>query len=255
MAGETAILETIGDTARVTIRRPPVNFLNLELLMQLESHLDAVRSLSECRCLLLEAEGAAFSAGLEVSEQTPDGVFLLIEQFHRVALALVSLPRLTVALVRGMALGAGNELAACCDWVLASDKASFGQPEIKMGLIPSLAPVVLPAVIGQRRAVQMMLTGSLISGKAAEELGLVNRVLPDDQLAAGTEDLLKTLRGYSVSVLEVAVQALRLSKSRDLHERLRELESLYLNHLMELQDPAEGVKAFLEKRAPKWRNA
>jgi cyclohexa-1,5-dienecarbonyl-CoA hydratase len=255
MSSETAVLETIGDTARLTFRRPPVNFLNLELLVQVEAHLDAVRSLPGCRCLLLEAEGAAFSAGLEVSEQTPDGVFLLIEQFHRVALALMSLPRPTIAVVRGMALGAGNELAACCDWVLASEKASFGQPEIKMGLIPSIAPIILPPLIGHRRAVDMMLTGTLLSGKDAESLGLVNKALPDDQLAVETEDLLKTLRGYSVAVLEVAVQAMRLGKTRDLRERLRELESLYLNELMELQDPAEGVKAFLEKRTPKWRNS
>ncbi len=247
-------LSTSGDVIRCTLRRPPLNFLNQELLHQLEAYTDSLGESPPCRALILDAEGSAFSAGLDLSELTRDGIFLLLEQFHRVAVALNNFPRPTIALVQGMALGAGNELLACCDFVFASEKASFGQPEIKVGGIPSLAALVLPPLIGQRKAMEMILTGNLIEAREAEKIGLIHRALPEDRLASASEQLLNTLRGLSVAVVEVAVRSARMTRTSVLEQHLREYESLYLDQLMELEDSTEGVKAFLEKRAPRWKN-
>ncbi len=249
-----ASLETDGDVIRLKLHRPPLNFLNLEMLRQIENHLDTLREPSRCRALVLESGGAAFCAGLEVQEQTRDGIFLLIEQFHKLATTLCSYSVPTVAVVRGMALGAGNELAACCDFVLASEAASFGQPEIKMGSLPSLAPLLLPPLIGLRRTAEMVLTGRLVGAKEAQAIGLIHRAVPDDQLATTLGELLRSLRELSRSVLELGVDSVRRGRLGDMAGRMRDAEALYFNHLMELDDRMEGIRAFIERRAPKWTN-
>jgi cyclohexa-1,5-dienecarbonyl-CoA hydratase len=243
-----------GDAATLTLQRPPLNLLNLDLLGQLEAHLESLMRTPELRAVIIDSEAQAFCAGLEPSELTRDAVFLLLEQFHLCARHICSFPRPTIALVRGLALGAGNELAACCDFILASEKASFGHPEIKIGSIPSLAPLLLPSLIGQRRALEMILTGRFLSAQEAEGYGLVFKVLPDDRLSKGAEELMATFRGLSNAVLEVALRSVRLGRTKDWDRHVREVESLYLNELMELEDATEGVRALIEKRPPRWKN-
>ena len=206
------------------------------------------------RALVLESAGPAFCAGLDVQEQTRDGIFLLVEQFHKLANAICSCSVPTIALVRGMALGAGNELAACCDFVFASESASFGQPEIKMGALPTLAPLLLPPLIGQRRAGEMILTGRLLGAREAQAIGLIHRAMPEDQLQGAVAELLRSLRELSLSVLELGVDSIRKARLSEMESRLHEAEALYFNNLMELDDRMEGVRAFLERRPPKWSN-
>jgi cyclohexa-1,5-dienecarbonyl-CoA hydratase len=243
-----------GDVVRLVLQRPPLNLLNLELLHRFEEHLENLARDNQARALIIDTEVPVFCAGLEPSELTRERVFLLLEQFHRTARQLCNHPRPTIALVRGMALGAGNELTACCDFVLASEKASFGQPEIKIGGIPSLAPMLLPSLVGQRRALDLILTGKFIGAKEAERLGLINRVLPEDQLLKAAEELVSTFRSLSNAVIQVALQSVRMSRIREWDRHVREAESLYLNDLMELDDAVEGVQAFVEKRPPRWKN-
>ncbi len=243
-----------GDAVRLILQRPPLNLLSLDLLRRFEEHLDNLARESQTRALIIDTEVPVFCAGLEPSELTRERVFLLLEQFHRTARQLCNHPRPTIALVRGMALGAGNELAACCDFVLASEKASFGQPEIKIGGIPSLAPMLLPSLVGQRRALEMILTGKFIGAQEAERVGLINRVLPEDQLLKAAEELVGTFRSLSNAVIEVALQSVRMSRTQEWDRHVREAESLYLNDLMELDDAVEGVRAFVEKRPPRWKN-
>jgi len=255
MENETLVkLSEAGDISKITFRHPPLNYFNLVLLQQFFDILDSFGENPKCRALILEAEGNAFSAGLELSEQTKQDIFLLLEKFHRVAQALSAFPRPTIALVRGMALGAGNELLACCDFVFASKNAMFGQPEIKMGSMPSLAPLILPPLIGSRRMLEMVLTGNLVGAKEAEQVGLIHRLVPEDELPTAAAELLKTFRSLSGPVLALTLSAARQPRVREMEAHLRESEAVFLNQLMELEDPAEGVKAFLEKRQPKWKN-
>lgn len=251
---ELISLTIAGEAARLKLRRPPLNFLNRELLHLFESRLESLGENPECRVLILEAEGAAFSAGLDAAERTREAIFLLIEQYHRVVRALCDCPRPTIALVRGLALGAGNELAACCDFVLAAEKATFGQPEVKTGSLPSVAPLILPPLVGERRALAMILTGNVVNAKEAESIGLIHRALPEEQLPLAAEELLNTFRGFSIPVLSLAVQSMRAARIRELDSHLREAESLYLNQLMDLEDSTEGLNAFLERRPPQWKN-
>lgn len=253
-APELTTLTAAGDITRLVLRRPPLNFLNLELLRQIEEHLESLGDNPDCRLLVIESDGPAFSTGLEMSEQTRDAIFLLLERFHHVIRLLHAVPRPTLAVVRGMALGAGNELAASCDFVFATEKSSFGQPEVKTGTIPSVAHIVLPGLVGTRRATELILTGNLISAKEAEGMGLISRVVPEEGMAAAIEELAVSLRGLSVPVTALALLEARESRSVKLDDRIRRAESIYLNQLMDLEDTAEGVRAFLERRTPRWKN-
>jgi cyclohexa-1,5-dienecarbonyl-CoA hydratase len=251
---EYATLAATGDMARLTLRRPPLNFLHTEMLRQIQEHLFSLGESPDCRALVLESEVGAFCAGLDMTQHTPDTLFLLLEEFHAVVQALNSFPRPTIALVNGMALGAGNEILAFCDFVIASEKASFGQPEINVGSIPSLAHIALPGLIGQRRTTEMILTGKLLPAAEAQRIGLIHRSVPEGKVDTALEEQMKVIRGLSKAVMGLALQAARRSRTRELEANLREAESLYLNQLMDLEDAAEGVKAFLEKRPPKWKH-
>jgi cyclohexa-1,5-dienecarbonyl-CoA hydratase len=242
-----------GELARIVLRRPPLNYLNLELLQEFETQLEGIGGQPQCRALILEAEGKAFSAGLDMAEQTREKIFLLIEQFHRVARALNSFPRPTIAIVRGIAVGAGNELAACCDFTVASEGASFGQPEIKFGSIPSLAPLLLPPLVGARRAIEMIATGELVGAADAHKSGLIHTVVSEEKIGSAIESVVAKFRRLSLPVLEIALESARAARTRALDDGLRDAESLYLNRLIDLEDWSEGIQAFLEKRAPKWK--
>jgi len=251
---ELAALSTSGDCYRITIHHPPLNFLNVELLRQINAHIESLGDSPSHSALLLDSDGTTFCAGLEMCERTKEGIFLLLEQYHRVLGSLSSFPLPTIALVRGMALGAGNELAACCDFVFATEKASFGQPEIKSGAVPSVASMVLPPLIGHRKTMDLILTGKIISAAEAEQIGLVHRAVQESQLQPAVEGLLKILRTLSRPVLELALRMGRSARCRDMEQHLREAESIYLNELMDLEDPIEGVKSFMEKRSPRWKH-
>jgi len=251
---ETIELKKSGDLAHLILRRPPLNYLNIELLRAFQAGIESLGEAPECRALIVESDGKAFSAGLDVAEQTRENMFLLLEQFHFVARALIVFPRPTIAVVQGMALGAGNELAACCDFIFASETASFGQPEVKFGSIPSLAPLVLPPLIGGRQTLELILTGDFMSAKEAQRIGLVYAVSPDEQLQESVEALVSKFRRLSLPVCQLALQSARSFRARALEANLRDAENLYLDQLMDLEDNAEGAKAFLEKRTPKWQN-
>jgi cyclohexa-1,5-dienecarbonyl-CoA hydratase len=249
-----ATLNTVGDLTRLTLRRAPLNFLNLDMLTEIQRLLESMGERPPGRVLVIDSEGAAFSAGFDVSEQTGGPVFLLLDEFHTIMHTLCSFPRPTIALVRGVALGAGNELAAACDFILASNQATFGQPEIKVGSIPTLAPLLLPSRIGIQRTLQMILTGSAVDAQEAERIGLIYRTVPEDGLEAALTELAGSLATSSTAVMEIALRAARGPRLRELENNVRAAQALYLNELMDLNDPVEGVRAFLDRRPPQWKD-
>jgi cyclohexa-1,5-dienecarbonyl-CoA hydratase len=151
-------------------------------------------------------------------------------------------------------LGGGCELVAACDIVIASDRARFGQPEIKLGVFPPVACVLLPLIIGDKRARELILTGELIDAAQAGRLGLVNHVVPPEQLQQKTTEILSKLRELSGTSLESTRRAIDLGRGRSINDALAEVENIYLHELMKSEDANEGVRAFMEKRKPVWRN-
>jgi cyclohexa-1,5-dienecarbonyl-CoA hydratase len=239
--------------ARLTLNRPPLNVLNIAMMREINLALDSLDQ-ATIKVLVLSAEGKAFSAGVDVTEHTADKVGEMIEVFHGLFRRLERLDVPTLAIVQGAALGGGCEVALFCDLVLASDKAKFGQPEIKVGVLPPIAAVMLPRLVPHKKALELLLMGETIDAAEAHRLGLVNRVVPADQLQAATDEMIGKLAALSGVVLRMTRRAARLGGQGTFGEALGQVESLYLDELMKTHDANEGLAAFLEKRPPVWKD-
>ena len=145
-------------------------------------------------------------------------------------------------------------MLAACDIAVASNRARFGQPEIKLGVFPPVAAVLLPRVIGDKRARELILTGEMIDAAEALRLGLVNYVVPSAMLEGKTLELLSKFRELSAAALEHAKKAIDLGQGRSLDSALKEVENMYLHELMKTYDAVEGINSFVEKRKPVWRH-
>ncbi len=251
-SGETIHVHREGRTAWVTLDRPPLNVLDVPMMKSLSRAL--ARLVTECDFLVFQGAGAkGFSAGAEVRDHTSDRVAGMLAAFHDVFRQLVRADCLTLAAVHGHCLGGGMELATFCDFVIATESAQFGQPEIKLGCFPPVALLTLPELVGLRAALDLILTGRTVSATEACELGLVTRVVADDALAQAVNALLGELRALSPVALRLARRALWRSRQADFDADLAAIEQLYLGELMQTEDACEGVLAFLEKRAPAWK--
>ncbi len=248
---------TIEDrVGRISLARAPLNILNIAMMREIRAALEECSRVREMVAVVFEAErGArAFSACVAIEEHVAETIYQMLESFHNIFRALDAMAKPVVALVNGAVLGGGCELIAVCDIVVASESARFGQPEIKLGVFPPVAAIMLPRVIGERRARELILTGELIDAPEALRLGLVNYVVPPAELEAKGQEILARLRELSAPALEWTRRALDISRGERLEDALARVESLYLNELMKTEDANEGVKAFMEKRKPVWRN-
>lgn len=242
--------------ARVTLARPPVNILNIAMMREINDALGECAQQHDLVAIVFSAAGGcrAFSAGVAIEEHVENTIFQMLDSFHSIFRNLEQIARPTLAVVDGAALGGGCELIAACDIVIASDRARFGQPEIKLGVFPPVAAVLLPRIIGEKRARELILTGELIEAGEALKLGLVNYVLPPKQLDAKVAELLAKFRNLSAAALGFTRESMDLGSGRSLDMALKEVESLYLNDLMKTHDATEGIEAFIQKRKPEWRN-
>ncbi len=247
-------LEVADGVARLILARPPLNILNIEMMEELNGALERVQALPEVRALVIAAEGKAFSAGVAVEDHLGDRVKPMLEAFHRIFHLLRALPCPTVAAVQGAALGGGCELATFCDFVIASETAAFGQPEIKVGVFPPIAAIHYPNRVGLARTLQFLLTGEVIGAREAERIGLADRVVPAAQLAAAVEEVLVKLSDKSRAVLALTRRAVLDPAGQPFEAALRAVETLYHTELMATEDAHEGLKAFVEKRAPVWKH-
>ena len=196
----------------------------------------------------------AFSAGVAIEEHVADTIYQMLDSFHSIFRQLEQIGKPTIAVVDGAALGGGCELVAACDIVIASDRARFGQPEIKLGVFPPVAAVLLPLVIGEKRARELILTGEIIDATEAGRLGLCNHVVPSAHLDGKLLEVLAKLRELSGTSLQFTRQSLDVGRGRSLDEALTQQENIYLHELMKTADANEGIKAFMEKRKPVWRH-
>lgn len=242
--------------ARITLARPPLNIMNLAMMRGINDALIECESNRDLAAIVFDAapEARAFSAGVAVEDHMTEAVQQMLSSFHSIFRALERIARPTIAVVDGPALGGGCELAAACDIVIAGEGARFGQPEIKLGVFPPIGAILLPRIIGEKRARELILTGESIDASAALQLGLVNYVVPANELAPKTEGLLAKLRALSATGLGFARAALDLGSRSGFESALTQVERLYLNELMKTEDATEGVRAFIEKRKPVWKN-
>jgi len=249
---ETIQLRLENRTAWITLDRPPLNILDTAMMRALDAALK--RAVPKCDFVIFQGAGPkAFSAGAEIADHAPKRVRKMLSAFHAVFRRLAAAECVIIAAVHGYCLGGGMELATFCDFVLATESAEFGQPEIKLGCFPPLAMVTLPQLIGMRAAARLILTGEQIDAAEACRRGLVTRVVPDVQLPPAVDSLLEELRRLSPSVLRLTRKTLHRFHFADFAKQLKEAERVYLSVLMKSHDAREGILAFLEKRKPNWK--
>jgi cyclohexa-1,5-dienecarbonyl-CoA hydratase len=247
----------IGDrVARITFARPPLNVFNIAMMREVSQALDRCADRDIVAIVFEAAAGArAFSAGVAVEEHLPETVFQMLDSFHSIFRLLAQISKPAIAIVDGPALGGGCELVAGCDIVIATERARFGQPEIKLGVFPPLAAILLGRIVGEKKAREMILLGEMMDANEALRLGLVNYVVPAGELEHKTNGVLAKLRENSSSSLGMTRAALDLGAAGgDFNAALERSENFYLNELMKTEDAQEGVRAFMEKRKPVWRN-
>jgi len=238
----------------ITLNRPPVNILNIAMMEEINDALDSWQGDKNLKVVLFNAKGKCFSAGVDVGEHMGDLASKMIEVFHGMFRRMDKLGALTMASVYGSCLGGGCELAVFCDLVLASESAKFGQPEIQVGVLPPIAVQIMPRIIGRKAAADLIFSGKIISAEEALSIGLINKVVKEEDLEKETENFLKPYIKLSSEVLRLTKKAMISGLKDDLEPSLQSIEEIYLNQLMKTHDAHEGLKAFLEKRKPEWKN-
>ncbi|MFG6157922.1 enoyl-CoA hydratase-related protein [Halomonas sp. 1390] len=240
---------------RLTISRPKaLNALNSAVISELAGVLDQLEQRDDLRAVLITGAGEkSFVAGADIAEmrdKTPEQARAFAGQALKTIKRLETLPVPVVALVNGFCLGGGCELALACDWAVASDNAIFGQPEVLLGVIPGFGGTQrLPRRVGPAMAIDLVTTGRKIDAQEALRIGLVNRVMSQDELEAYAEELTKQLGGNGPEAVRGAKQAVHDGLDQDLDSALA-LETSLFALCFAGEEQREGMSAFVEKRKP-----
>jgi len=241
--------------ATLTLNRAPLNVLNIEMMEEINAYFEGLMKEKTLKLLVIQALGKAFSAGVDVGEHLGNLVYKMIEVFHKIFRLMEGLKVPSIAVVNGSALGGGCELALYCDMVIATEKAKFGQPEIQVGVFPPIAALVFPRMIGRKKALELILSGDIIGAQEALSLGLINKIIPEASLAEEVNGFIEKFKKLSGIVLRLTKEATLSGLNDDIDKGLKAIEKIYLDRLMKTNDAIEGLKAFLDKRKPTWKDS
>ena len=238
--------------ARIVLHNPPLNVISVPMMRRLAQTLAEIEARPDVSVIVVSGDGKAFSVGVDVAAHTPDRFEEMLANFHAVIRAVVASTKVTIAAVHGHCLGGGAELAMVCDLAYTAESASWGFPEIRLGCYPPVACAGLAALVGQKRAAELILTGRTIGGAEAAAIGLANRAVPEGQLAALVDECIGNLLNLSAAALAVTKKALYAWDATHFDKGLARAEKIYFEELMKTADAHEGIRAFLEKREPEW---
>jgi cyclohexa-1,5-dienecarbonyl-CoA hydratase len=239
--------------AAFTLFHEKGNIVTADMVQALRAGLESITQNPHLKLITLTGAGRDFSFGASIPEHAPDRIGDVLPLMHRLVEDLLEAPAVTAAIVRGRCLGGGFELALACDFILAAEDAMFGLPEVALGVFPPAASALLPLRIGAARAASAVLTGEMLGAGAWRAAGLVELTAPAGALDAAVDAWFAShLAPRSAAALRHAAAAARMELTSRVRQTLPELERLYLDHLMRTRDAAEGIAAFLAKRAPEW---
>lgn len=250
---ENILLEKKGGVAKLVINRPPLNILNIDTLVEMNEALAKLRTDDEVKVVVITAAGnRAFSAGVEVKDHLGDKLPKMVEVFNKLFVSLIEVDKPTIAIVNGVALGGGCEIIAGCDMAIASEKAQFGQPEIKLGIYPPLASVLFPRLMGRKKAFELILSGDSIDAKEAERIGLINKAVPEEELEKAADEFISRFLANSGLAMSRARRALYRNFDLGFYQAMQitEIDSVAV---MTSENGVEGLTAFVEKRQPVWK--
>jgi cyclohexa-1,5-dienecarbonyl-CoA hydratase len=240
--------------ASIKFDRPKHNVFNIEMLNELNSVLEGLAKDTKVKCVVFRAEGPSWCAGVDVGDHKPELVDQMISSFNKVFELTDRIEVPTIAAVQGACLGGGMEAAIACDIVIASKKAVFGQPEIKLGFFPPYAAVRLPHLVGPAKAIEICTTGKIYTAEDAKIMGFVSRVADDDKFSSEVDAYIKEICACSPLIIRLNKRAVRQNIGKNLSEAINDVSDLFLNTLMKTEDTLEGINSFYEKRKPSWKN-
>jgi cyclohexa-1,5-dienecarbonyl-CoA hydratase len=197
-----------GSVARLTLNRPEHNLLNEAMLRELSDGVSVAGDREDIKLIVLDSACKVFCGGIDIGEYTSQRVFQMLDAFHAAFSGMLEVGKPVICVVNGPAIGGGAELAAFGDFVIATPKARFAQPEISIGVFPPLASTILPFLVGPKVALELVLTGEPVTAERALELGLINRLVPETHLQAAVSDLIGRITSHSGPVLTMAKKAI-----------------------------------------------
>jgi cyclohexa-1,5-dienecarbonyl-CoA hydratase len=240
--------------AYLTLNAPPLNILTGELMLKLANAVERAQDDESVKAVAITAVGKAFSAGADVGEHRPENAPAMIAAFSRLFSVLGACELPVVMSVDGAALGAGFELALMADVLIASTRATFGQPEIRLGFFAPVGVAWLPTRVGTARAVEITTTGRTYTATEMQTMGLVSQVVAQAEMQQTLEAVLADMRRASAAVMRMNVRLVRRLSGRPFEEARLEAERAFVDELLPLDDVREGIAAFFEKRKPEWSN-
>lgn len=242
-----------GPVASLTLSHGKQNIIDFQMMDELPRVLDDLERRPEISTILISGGGEHFCAGVDIPSHTPDRVGEMLGKFHNAIRRLLKTPKVTLTAVKGYCLGGGAELAMICDIVITTDGAHWGFPEIRLGCYPPVAAAALAAIVGQKLAADLVLSGRSFDGREAERIGLANRAVPADKLRETVSEYQQWLAALSPAALLHAKRALYSWDAAHFEKGLARAEDIYLKDLIQTEDAQEGILAWMEKRSPVWK--
>lgn len=246
--------EKEGGVARIIFNRPKHNMLNIAMMKEMNAEIGTIIADRELKCLVFLAEGPSWCAGVDVGDHQPELVDEMVATFNRLFELIDSLEVPVIAAVHGACLGGGMEVAIACDMIIAAKRASFGQPEIKLGFFPPYAVIRLPKLVGPAKAMEICITGKRYPAEDACRMGFVSQVADDDKFAEELEKMVGEIKTSSPLIIRLNKRAVKLNLNKDFAASLQCAGDLFLNTLMKTEDTQEGIKSYFEKRRAEWKN-
>ncbi len=257
MAYETLLVETDGPVGIITLNRPDaLNALSSKLCGEVCDQLNAWAKDASVRCVIITGAGRAFAAGADIKEMAPQSYMDVYQNdmFAAFEMAISAFRKPIIAAVNGFALGGGCELAMLCDFILASETAKFGQPEINLGVMPGIGGTQrLTRLVGKSKSMEMCLTGRMMDAAEAERAGLASRVLPADKLMEEARKAAQKIAAASLPIAMMTKEAVNAAYETTLSQGLK-FERRLFHSMFGTEDQKEGMAAFIDKRPAQFKN-
>jgi cyclohexa-1,5-dienecarbonyl-CoA hydratase len=240
--------------AAITFARPKHNVFNIDMMRALCDVLVELKEDGCLKCIVFYGEGASWCAGVDVGDHKPEMASDMIATFNRSLTLIGDMAVPTIAAVHGACLGGGMEYAIACDVVIASQKARFGQPEVKLGFLPPYAAIRLPLLVGPAKAIEVCTSGKVYTAEESRSMGFVSQCVPADQFTGAVDRFINEITASSPLILRLNKRAVKQHLGMSAADALEGVSDLFLNTLMKTRDTLEGIASFYEKRRPEWKN-